>query len=627
MTDFADLLYRLLPGIYRQQDSLGELRQLLQIMAQPPAELEQSIGQLYLDLFVESARTEFLPFIGSLIGEPVDTTEPGRIQRAALASTFAFLRSRGLAVPLARVVQEVSTWTTVPVDFSQVVARLPFIDALDVVARLRRQQVAEDPITSGRFLFDANKRIAPLYDTRRGRPIARTEIAPLAGELIGSDVGFTIFDRGVPLVGPNAPVPLTVLGADLSDFDNPKDPAGAALVVAANQVAIDPTLGRFLISSPKPLAANVTVDFHTLTPGAAVPQTFDIRDSARMARLGRADDPAPYTLDFRSPSRPRDSFGRTFYDNHGLFLTVGTAVANQRPNPVLPGVFSGFTFDARPLAADDTTGIPLQLQDGIDGSPITRATLAGNEDLYFHAARGFTISDLATSLRDPAFPHPVRLVAADLTDFTHPKAAVGGAPLVLAGTDVAIDPQRGRFLANLSAIGVPAERVRVGYLLAPATRIAGTAPLALGPALFGFAPDGALNAVRDAFDGTPISVKLRLGASAGDFHGTARGYRVLRNGLDLTGGLAPELKPLDDPGDTASAAHLAIDLDRGRFALPVGFLQPGDALAVEFSAEDLGATDRTFQRVAQRMPRIMPAGVTPVLIDTRRAHVDPSTLT
>ncbi|HEX7837473.1 MAG TPA: hypothetical protein VF469_08420 [Kofleriaceae bacterium] len=149
MTDFGDLFYRLLPGIYRQKDGLGELRQLVQIMAQPAGELEQSIDQLYLDLFIESCRTEFLPLIGDLIGAEVDAGEPGRIQRATLATTFAFLRSRGLAAPLARVVQEVSTWTTVPVDFSQVVARLPFINALNVVARLRAQPVAEDRSPAG----------------------------------------------------------------------------------------------------------------------------------------------------------------------------------------------------------------------------------------------------------------------------------------------------------------------------------------------------------------------------------------------------------------------------------------------------------------------------------------------
>jgi hypothetical protein len=633
VTDFVDLFHRLLPGIYRQKDDRGELRQFLEIMAQPPSELEQSIGQLYLDLFVASCRSDFLPFIGDLIGAEVDAAEPASIQRATLATTFAFYRSKGLAVPIARVVQAVSTWSTTPVDYSQVVARLPFVGALSVVVRRRAQPVAEDPGTSGGFYFNRADRPPPpgrttaLYHEPRGRPIARTEIASLAAEVVGTEAGFTIYHRGVPVVGPGAPFPLAVLGADLSDFANPRQPGGAALVVAAGQVAVDPALGRFLMASPLPLLADVTVDFHQLAPGATVPQTFDIRDSARMPRLARADDPAPYTLDLRSPRRPTDSIGRAFYDNHGFFLTVGTAVANQRPNLVHPGTFSGFTFDGRPLAAGDTQGHALQLQDGIDGSPLTRQKLAGNEDAFVDTPRGFTIHDLATSVRDPAFPVAVRIRAADLTDFTSPRDAAG-APLVLAATDVAVDPQRGRFLIDLGALGLPAARVRVGFLLAPASRVTAGRPLALasGSSAFAFAADGALAPLRDAFDGTMLSKKLRLGAGLGDFHGTARGWRVSRNGVDLTTTLAPELMALPLPGDTATPGRLAVDVDRGRFALPAGLLVPGDELTVDFSAEDLPGTARIFERVAQRMPRMMPAGVTPVLLDTRRPAIDPSTL-
>lgn len=628
MTDFADLFYRLLPGLYRQKDARGELRQMLAIVAQPCSELEASIGQLYLDLFVGRCRDELLPFVGDLVGAQVDVTEPPSIQRAALATTFAFYREKGLAVPLARVVEAVSTWATTPVDFSQMVARLVDVENLDVVVRRRGLRVAEAPVASGRFFFAADGSVMPLYDERRGRPIGRAEIASLAAEIVGAEAGFVLYDRGVPLVGPRAPSPMAAVGADLTDFANPKDPAGNALVVAPGQVAVDPTLGRFLITSPRPLVGNVTVDFHQLAPGETPRQVFDLRDSARIARLGRADDPAPYTVDFRSPARPTDRFGRTFYDNHGFFLTVGVTVANQRPNLVVSGAFSGFTFDGRPLASGDTTGNPLQLQDGIDGSPLTRARLAGYEDAFFDTPRGFTIRDLATSLRDPAFPVAIRLRAADLIDFANPKDLAGNA-LALADTDVAVDPQLGRFLINLAAAGVPAGRLRVGYLLAPAARSNGATPLALGPApsVYAFAADGATSPLRDAYDGTPLSVKLRLGVAISAFHGSARGYRVLRNGVDVSGALAPDLQALDVASAAAAAGKLALDLDRGRFALPAGFLQPGDVVTVDFSAEDRAATERTFARVASRLPRMIPAGITPVLVDTRRASVDPKTLT
>jgi len=628
VTDFAELFYRLLPGIYRDKDARGELRRFVEIMASPAAELEQSIGQLYLDLFFDSCRPELLPLIGDLLGADIEAADPVSIQRTALTTAFASYRSKGLAVPLAQLAQSLSRWTTVTVDFSQVVARVPFLQALNVLVRQRDRSIAEDSPISGRYYFSVDRAVTPLYDERRGRPIARTDIVTLAAAIIGTDAGFAIKDRGVHLVGPSAPAPFAVLAADLHDFADPRTPEGTALVVTDGQVAIDPELGRFAITSPRPLVANVTVDFHQLVSGATVPQTFNLRDSSRMARLARSDDPAPYTLDIRSARRPSDNIGRTHYDNHGFFLTVGRIAANQRPNPVAPGAFAGFTFDNRPLATGDTSGNALQLQDGIDGAPLTRHALARHETELFGTPRGLVIRRLGTSLLDPAFPVAVRIRAADLANFAAPTDE-NGAALAMEATDVAIDPQRGRFLLDLTALGIEAAELRVGFLLAPAVATSGATPAALGsspPTVFAFEPGGAATILCDGYDGTPLSAKLRLGSSIGDFHGTPRGYRVSRNGVDLAGTLAPELKSLDSPTATASANRLAIDLDRGRLAFPAGFLAPGDVLTVDYFAEDVAATGRTFAILAQRLQRMIPAGVTPVLIDTRRAKLVPASL-
>jgi phage tail-like protein len=630
LTDFADLFYGLLPGIYRQKDERGDLQRFIQIMASPPAELETSIGQLYLDLFVETCRPDFLPFIGDLIGADVDPSDPPSVQRAGLATTFAFYRSKGLAAPLASVVQTLSTWTTTAVDFSSVVARVPFVEALEVLQRRRRQPVAEPSPGSGRFFFAADQSVTPLYDAQRGRPIARAEIASLAGTVVGTDAGFSIYVRGAPVVGASADptVALAAVGADLTNFASPQAAGGGPLALGPGQVAVDPTLGRFLIASPRPLAADTSVDFHQLAPHATTVQTFDIRDSARMERLLRSDDPAPYTLDIRSAARPTDVIGRTHFDNHGFFMTVGTQVASQRPNLVVPGTFSGFTFDGRPLDPADTVGNPLQLQDGIDGAPLTRRRLAGNEAAFFDTPRGFVIRDLGVSLTDPSFPVAVRVRAADLTSFAAPKDP-GGAALALAPTDVAVDPQLGRFLVDLAALGTTADRLRVGFLLAPVVTTRGARPVALAPppsTAYAFAADGAAAPLRDALDGTPLAMKLRLGAAISDFHGTARGYRVSRNGSDVTGTLTALLLSLPTGAVLVAPGLLAVDLDRGRFALPIGFLGPADVVSVDFAAEDRAATGRAFARVAGRMPRMIPAGVTPVLVDTRRPKVDPSTL-
>lgn len=498
MTDFAALLLRSLPGIYRQKDETGDLSRFLEIVAAPLAETEASIGQLYDDLFGASARSDFLPLIGGLIGADIDPTLPASLQRAALADTLAFYRSKGLAASLASTVQAFTGWQTVAVDYSQVVARTPFIDAP-------------------------------------------------SGELHAG--------------------------------------------------------------------------------------TLDLRDSHRLTRIGRSDDPAPYTLDLRAPARTTDRIGRAHFDNHGLFLTVGRRVDNRRPNRLLDAPLAGFSFDDRPIAIGDTAGNQLQLQDGIDGAPITigSATQVGrfvdHEADFVDTARGFTIRARGVSLIDPAFGG--RVVAANLADLANPKDPhdpSGGTGLTLAARDIAVDPQRGRFLLRLETFGITADDLRVSYLLASATRVTDGTPAPIGPDgsnTWAFAVDGRTTPLRDALDGTPLRTKIRLGARLfDDYAGRARGFRVFVGASDITanGSLNIEEAAIEGPGP-APEDHLLIDVERGRFALPPS-LPAGELVRVEFSAADAAAEARVFASLAQRLPGLVPAGVVPVVVDTRTPTID-----
>jgi hypothetical protein len=622
VTDFAALLSRSLPGIYRQKDDASELARFLQIMAAPLAETEASVGQLYDDLFGASARGDFLPLIGELIGADIDPALPASLSRAALEDTLPFLRSKGLPDPLARTVAAFTSWQTIAVDYSQIVARLPYLETLSPLLRRRGRPVGAAAGGSNRFTFDPGGRVAALFDELRGRAIARAEIASLAASLVGTDRGFAIRVAGVDLVGPRAPSPRPVVGANLTSFDDPRALDGTPLVLAAGAIAVDPELGRLLFAAPVPLAGNLAVDFHQLVPASIAPQTFDVRDPDRMVRLGRSDDPAPYTLDLRSPERPTDRIGRTHFDNHGLFLTVGRRMDARHPNLIRVGPPAGFSFDDRPLAAGDTTGNTLQLQDGIDGSPLTIGELAGHEAEFADAPRGFTIRARGISLLDPSFGAG-RVVAARLADLANPRDATG-APLALQPQDIAVDPQLGRFVLSLAAFGIAAEDLRVGYLLASVARTAGTAPRQVGPATsttFAFTADGSVARLCDALDGTAIAIKLRLGAAITDFHGKARGYRVLAGATELTQTLTPALGSLEVP-TVPAAGQMLVDLDRGRFAVPSAALPPGTVLTVEYSAVDAAAVGRVFDSLAQRLPRLVPAGIVPVTVDTRKPIVD-----
>jgi hypothetical protein len=623
VTDFADLLSRSLPGIYRLKDGAGELARFLQIMASPLAETEASIGQLYDDLFGATARGELLPLIGDLIGADLDSTLPASLQRAALEDTLAFHRSKGLAQTLERTVEAFTTWPTVAVDYSQVVARVPYVQTLSPLQRRRRRPVGVDSGGSYRIYFDAARGVVPLFDELRGRVIARAEIASLAADLVGTDRGFAIRENGVDIVGVRAPAPRQMVAGNLTDFNDPRALGGGPLVLTTAQIGVDPELGRLLFAAPVPLPGNLTVDFHQLVPASIAPQTFDVRDSARMVQLGRSDDPAPYTIDVRSPDRPTDRIGRTHFDNHGFFATVGRIIDARRPNQLRVGSPAGFSFDDRPLASGDATGIALQLLDGIDGSPLTVAKLAGHERDYVDAPRGFTIRVRGLSLLDPSFGTGARVIAAQLANLAAPLDA-GGAALTLQPLDIAVDPQLGRFLLTLSAFGVNAEDLRVGYLLASAVRVVGGAPAPVGSVgsnTFSFAADGRLAPLRDAYAGTPIPVRLRLGAVIADFHGTPRGYRVFAGATQLTATLSPQLAAIEVPV-TAAAGTMIIDLERGRFAVPAGAVPAGIALTVEYSAADPTANGRVFDSAAQRVPRLVPAGIVPIVVDTCKPTLD-----
>jgi hypothetical protein len=169
----------------------------------------------------------------------------------------------------------------------------------------------------------------------------------------------------------------------------------------------------------------------------------------------------------------------------------------------------------------------------------------------------------------------------------------------------------------------------VDYLLAPATRVEDADPSRLSPAIpevLSFSADGSPVRLLDGVDGTPISVAVRLGRPVDGYHGNARGWVVRHNGADVRADLAADLGDLGDLGAPVSAGRIVVDPDRGRLKLPAGFLGPGDRLTVSFSFEDPDERAQRFDSLAQRLPRVLPAGVVPVLTDTRPRPVDPATL-
>jgi phage tail-like protein len=624
--DFAELLYRSLPGLYRDKDVDGELHRFLEIMALPLGELESSVEQLYQDFYIERCREPFVALLGDLVGVTVDPTLPTRAQRGEVREALHFYRSKGLQIPLERFAESVSGFRVTLVDFSGTVALVPFLEASNPVELRRDRSVGEDPPGSGHYFFREDRALQPLFDGIRGRPITRVELSGNEALYAGVEGRFSIEHRGVSLFGAE-PGSYTAVAADLTDFTQPKTPGGAPLSIGTHEIALDPLLGRFLSIDPTLLAGNLRGTYSALSPASIRAQAFDIRRPGPIGRLGRVDDPAPYTLDLRAPRRATDAVGRQHFDNHGFFVTPGREFANQRANVLPPQTESGnFSFDNRPLPLADANGVRLQLLDAWDGAPLTRRALMGRELEFAGTRRGFTIRIGAVAVTDPEFAAPVRVVAADLGDFSNPRSPTG-APLLLAATDVAVDPELGRFRLDLAALGARAEQVRVDFLLAAAALVEDGEPLALSasvPEFFAFLADGATLPLRDRLDGTPIAVALRLGRSVSDYEGGGRGFSIRKNGVDVAASLSLELIELDAETTPVTPGRVAVDVGRARFKFPTGFLAPGDQIRVDYAFEDPLERNRVFENVAQRLPRALPAGTVPVLIDTRRVPANPA---
>lgn len=130
MTQSADRLYELLPAIHRIRDAERgyPLRDFLRVIAEQVNAVEDNIGQLYDDWFIETASAWAVPYIAELVGyEPVhaagdrDTAGPALnrilIPRREVARTVAFRRRRGTLPVLEEIAAAVAGWPARAVEF------------------------------------------------------------------------------------------------------------------------------------------------------------------------------------------------------------------------------------------------------------------------------------------------------------------------------------------------------------------------------------------------------------------------------------------------------------------------------------------------------------------------------
>jgi hypothetical protein len=218
----ADFLYGLLPAIYREKDvSRGEpLRALFAILQQQYDLLEDDIGALYHDWFVETCEPWVLPYIAELLGATEVTRRdyPAVDLRCMVANTLAFRRRKGLPATFEAVMACATGWAS---HVSEGAASV----AMSATARRPRRGAADTVSMRASWALD---RLGGAFD-----PVRRTA-GVRSGSLYNLDrLGVFLWRlQGYPLRGVTAGVPAAAaakqggltfhpLGRDMPLFNRP----------------------------------------------------------------------------------------------------------------------------------------------------------------------------------------------------------------------------------------------------------------------------------------------------------------------------------------------------------------------------------------------------------------------
>lgn len=116
----AEHIYGLLPAVHRVRDAEagGPLRELIGLLADQVAVLEENLEQLYDNHFVETAAPWALPYLGDLLG--IRGLPAGSLAvspRAEIGHTMAYRRRKGTATMLEQLARDVTGWPARAVEF------------------------------------------------------------------------------------------------------------------------------------------------------------------------------------------------------------------------------------------------------------------------------------------------------------------------------------------------------------------------------------------------------------------------------------------------------------------------------------------------------------------------------
>ncbi len=174
-TQVAEKLYSLLPALYRLRDAENgyPLRDLVAVVAEQVAVVQESLEQAYDDLFIETCAPWIVPYLGDLIGaRPLHNKAPGTAGgRAEVAETLGLRRRKGTLAALEQSARVVTGFPAVAVEYF---TRMALTQAMNHVrpdshytANLRRMLALE--YVNGPFDPTARTLEVRRISSRRGR--------------------------------------------------------------------------------------------------------------------------------------------------------------------------------------------------------------------------------------------------------------------------------------------------------------------------------------------------------------------------------------------------------------------------------------------------------------------------
>lgn len=128
----SETLYNLLPATYRTRDDAqgNPLQAMIEILAREGLALDESLAQLYDDLFIETCDTWVAPYLGDLIGYRTLNGAVPEIAspRAEIANTIAYRRRKGTTAMLEQLARDVTGYPAHVVEFFQLLATTQYMN-------------------------------------------------------------------------------------------------------------------------------------------------------------------------------------------------------------------------------------------------------------------------------------------------------------------------------------------------------------------------------------------------------------------------------------------------------------------------------------------------------------------